>query len=313
VPSCGTCGIENSGTDRIYAVTLHRTASPGLRADLLYTVDGGALWNTSGITTLGLTDDPTGVACLSGYVVVIAVDGLHMVPAGDLNTLGAEAWTAITTGLVAGKTYNAISTGRQFAYIAAEDGYVYKTDDPLNGVEVAHAGDLTGQDLTAIHALNDSVVVAVGESNVVLYTLNGETWNAVAGPLVGVNLTAVWAFDASYWMVGTETGRLFYTLDEGASWTERRFNGSGSGKIWDIAFSNRSVGYVAHATTTPKGRILRTYNGGYSWNVLPEGIGALPGNDRVTSLAVSKFDPNIIIGGCLADDGVDGFVMIGQD
>jgi len=46
------------------------------------------------------------------------------------------------------------------------------------------------------------------------------------------------------------------------------FPGSGSGVVYDICFASDAVGYLAHATTTPAGRILRTYDGGYSWNIL---------------------------------------------
>jgi hypothetical protein len=76
--------------------------------------------------------------------------------------------------------------------------------------------------------------------------------------------------------------------------------------------STDSVFYLAHQTSATKGRILRSFNGGYSWIVLPEKAGSLPLNDKVNALAACTFDPNFVVGVGLADNAADGFVVIGQ-
>jgi hypothetical protein len=81
----------------------------------------------------------------------------------------------------------------------------------------------------------------------------------------------------------------------------------------DIQFSTASVGFIAHATAAPRARILRTYDGGYSWKITPERTGAsLPLADRINALAVCPENPNFVIGVGLADNGTDGIIIAGS-
>jgi photosystem II stability/assembly factor-like uncharacterized protein len=114
------------------------------------------------------------------------------------------------------------------------------------------------------------------------------------------------------WVIGTAGGELFYTVDAGENWYEKAFSGSGNGEIRDVAFSvtpNSPFGYMAH-DYGGAGRILRTFDGGNSWYVLPEGVGTIPENDYIGALAVCR-EPNFIVGGGLAGDGTDGILVIG--
>jgi photosystem II stability/assembly factor-like uncharacterized protein len=106
---------------------------------------------------------------------------------------------------------------------------------------------------------------------------------------------------------------MYYTVDKGANWTLQGFPGSGAGVVYDIDFASTSVGYLAHATATPAGRILRTYDGGQSWNILPEGTGTIPANDRINALAACIYDENFVVGVGLADDASDGIIVVGRD
>jgi len=107
--------------------------------------------------------------------------------------------------------------------------------------------------------------------------------------------------------------RSNYTVDKASNWTAKGFPGSGAGVVYDIAFSNMSVGYLAHATATPAGRILRTYDGGYSWQILPEGSGTIAANDRINRLAPCIYDENLIVGVGLDDNATDGVIVVGRD
>jgi photosystem II stability/assembly factor-like uncharacterized protein len=102
-------------------------------------------------------------------------------------------------------------------------------------------------------------------------------------------------------------------VNKAATWTAKGFPGSGAGSVYDIAFANMSVGYLAHATTTPAGRILRTYDGGYSWQILPEGTGTITANDRINRVAACIYDENFVVGVGLADDASDGVIVVGRD
>ncbi len=312
--SCAACGLPSDGCQVVFAVTLTAGGSPGLPAEILYTQDGGAVWGDTNVNTLGVSEDPNGLACVGVNLVVISEDSesLHYAAIADILD-GTETWTEVTTGFVATKGPLAIiSIDPQHTWIVAEGGYIYFTDDPTSAVEVQESGSATVQDLTDIHGIDTLNLVAVGNSNAVLVTANGgATWAAVTGPAVGVNLTAVWMRSTLEWMVGTADGRLFYTRDAGENWTAKSFPGSGAGSVRDIQFSSATVGWMAHDTATPAGRILRTIDGGFSWYVAPEGNLSIPANDKIGALAACPSDVNVIFGGGLAGNAIDGIIVKG--
>lgn len=312
--SCGACGIPSDGCSVVFAVTLTAGGSPGLPAEVLYTEDGGATWGDTNVSTLAANEDPNALACVGINLVVISEDSesLHYAPSADILD-GTETWTEVATGFVATKGPLAIfSADPQHTWIVGEGGYVYFTEDPTAGVEVQDAGVSTVQDLKAIHGVDALHLVAVGVSNAVLVTDNGgETWAAITGPAVGVTLNTVWMHSLTTWFVGTADGKLWYTQDEGDTWVEKTFPGSGAGVVYDIQFSTPTVGWMAHATATPAGRILRTVDGGNSWYVAPENNTSIPTNDAVKALAVCPDNVNLIFGAGLAGNAIDGVIIKG--
>lgn len=310
--TCGQCGIASDGCQVAFIVGGATSGSPGLPAEVLYTQNGGQTWGTTQITTLGLGETPSGAACVGTTLVVISNDSnsLHYAPIADI-LAGTEEWTEVATGFAVGGEPNAIwSVGSGKTWIAGDGGYIYYSSDIQSGVEVVLAGgDLTSQDLTAVQALDALNVTVVGAANTVLNSVNGGTsWALITGPAPAVALRTVWMRSSDEWFVGTANGRLYYTIDGGIAWTEKGFPGSGAGVVYDVKFSSRNVGYMAHATATPAGRILRTTNGGQSWYVLPDERGQLiPDNDRVAHLAACVDDVNVVFGVGLAANGTDGF------
>lgn len=310
---CGECGIPSNGCEKIFAVSLNTGGSPGLGAQVAYSADGGATWADALITTLGATNDPSGLACSGIYLCVISneSDSLHYAPLADILD-GTETWAEVTTGFVANKGPNAIfSQGSTFNWLVGDGGYIYFSDDITSGVTVQSAGAQTVQNLAAIHGSDEFNLVAVGAANAVLFTNDGgNNWASVTGPAVGVDLTAVWVKSDKVWIIGTASGKLFYTQDGGGTFTEKAFSGSGSGKVWDISFSTPTVGYMSHATATPTGRVFRTIDGGFSWYILPEAAGlSIPDNDRITKLAACSEDPNLVFGGGLGANATDGIIL----
>lgn len=308
---CGACGVVSDGCQIIIALEGGVTASPGQSPTVLYTRDGGATWNERTVTTLAANQQGNEVFCAGSYTIVVSQDGenLHYILTSDLVT-GVGSWAVVSTGFVATKGPIAVhALGASEVWMVGEGGYIYFSDDPTLGVTVKHAGTVSTSDLNDVHAYDSLNIVAVGAANTVLRSTNGGTsWSAVTGPAVGIVLNAIWMRSATEWLVGTAGGRLFYTVDAGATWTEKLFSGSGAGAVRDIVFVTPSVGYMAHNTATPSGRILRTIDGGYSWYVMPEGTGAIPANDYVGALAVCD-DPNIVFGAGLGDNAVDGFLV----
>ena len=268
--------------------------------------------------SLGAAEDPTGIACLAGYAVVISADScsLHYVLQSDLDAVGGETWVEQIAGFVDRGTGTCpldIWSVGNYAFISAEGGYVYGTDDPTAGVTILEAGDATTNALWAIHAMNRNVCVAVGSAGAVIRTLNGgDTWQVMSQPVgLGTALHSVWVKTETEWWVGSSDGRLFYTLDGGVTWN-LAFDWGG-GIIYDIAFSKDGVMTVSHTTAAPLGRLLRSYDGGNSFVVLPEGPGAMPIAQRFTALALCENDVNLVAAVGLDAGGADGIMVWGED
>jgi hypothetical protein len=322
-PSCGDCEDESDGCQNIFALTQQTVGSPGTVADIIWSRDQYALnCNSENISSLAVNQDADALACLGDYVVVVsnASGGLHYKTRTDIWAAVVAGWTAVTTGFVAAGAPNDIWSVGTYAFICGNGGYVYGTEDPTAGVTVLDAGVATSNNLNAIKALDENVAVAVGDSDTIIYTLTQDTWQATTtSPTSGVNLISVDVKDENEWLVGTSNGQLWYTLDRGETWTQEGLPGSGYAAIYDIARATDSVVYLAAATSTPRGRVLRTFadgggqgaTGGYV--ILPEGVQVLPLSDAIYSVAACAHDPNLVIAGGLADDGSDGILMVGQD
>lgn len=312
--SCGLCGLPSDGCQVIFAATKSTGASPGLFAEIIFSDDGGLTWDDATISSFTATEDPTSLHCVGTNLIVLSDSeaSLHYAEITDILENGdAAVWTEVATGFVSGGEPRKIYTASPSAtWIVGKGGYIYFTTDPTNGVEVQDAGVATTQQLNAVHGLDDQTIVAVGNSNAVVFTQNGgETWDAITGPSVGVNLTSIVMINSLRWFVGTAAGTLYYTEDGGTTWTIKNFPGSGTGNVADVVFVTQTVGYMSHTTAGGAGRILRTIDGGFSWYVAPEGTSTIPTNQAINDLAVCS-DPNIVWGGGLGS-GSDGIIVLG--
>jgi hypothetical protein len=313
--SCGECGAPSSGCSRIFAVTKAAGGSPSTPADVVYSVDGGLTWYAHDIDTMAIANDPSGVDCLLGQLVVVSNSdaSLHYAPLSDFTKFAKDpVWTKVTTGLGTGKP-NAISAHGSGAFCVGDSGRIYRIGTPSAGFTVLDAGSLTISKLLCVHALSSRFCLIGGEDAVIIFTLDGTTFQLLLTPPVGVgrDITAVAAKSEVQWWVGTDDGRIFYTMDAGSHWTERTFSGSGAGKVWDIVFATDSIIYFSHATATPRGRVFASFNGGYDFTALPLGGGVMPNTDRFTALAACTADPGLLVAAGLADNGTDGALCVG--
>ena len=313
--TCGECGLPTDGCQKVFALTKSHGGSPGLPAEIVFTEDGGGSFLDTNITTLPANMDPDAMACVGIHLVVVSNEdcAIHYAEIAEILD-AAETWTRVTTGLVcaAGAPNDLFSLGRTFTWIVGDGGYIYFSSDITAGVDVQTAGSVTVQNLTAIHGYDTLNLVAVGASNTILLTRNGgSTWAAVTGPaaLAGITLNTVFMRSKDEWFIGSADGHLYYTRDGGATWTEKAFPGSGSGVVRDITFPTPTVGYLSHDTAAARARILRSIDGGHSWYVLPEGTLSLPLADQINAIAACREDPNLVWGGGLGDNAVDGFLV----
>jgi len=314
-PSCGECQDEDSGCDFIVAVSQSTTGSPGTGPEIVYSTDKGATWSSDEIDAMSTGETTSGVACVGDYVVVISDsnDALYYKLKSTIKAGTGGGWTEVTTGFVAAGSPNDIWSVGNYAFVVGDGGYVYGTADPTAGVTVLDAGEATTQDLNKVHAIDKYFAVAVGDSDAVIYTENQSTWTDLTATGSGHNLSAVWIKSENDFLVGTGSGSLYYTLDKGTTWTEKTNLPGTYTDINDIAFSTDSVGYLTGVISGPRARILRTFDGGYSWTVLPEGVGTMPLADAFEAIAACEDDPNFVVGVGLADDASDGILVVGQD
>lgn len=315
--SCGECEVSSSGCDKIFVICSSSVGgSPASVPVIVYSIDKGIIWNTDDIDSLDAAQDPDEIACVGEYLVVVSQDSgsLHYAAKSQFDGVTDSTWVEVATGFVGAP--RCIYSDGNVAYIAGAQGYIYYTEDPTAGVTVLDAGTIFINAYNAIHGIGDSFIIAVGDSGAIAYSTNGINFSAATStPVgVGVNLTTVWAKSETEWWVGTSTGRLYYTINSGLTWTEKTFANSGTGVVRDLVFATDSVGFLAHDVAAPaqRGRILRTFDGGYSWTITPEKSGTIPVQDRINALAVCAEDPNFVVGVGLADDASDGIILVGQ-
>lgn len=311
--SCGDCGDPSAGYNILFGVTLAAGGSPSTPADVIFSEDGGKNWIAHDVDTLGAAEDPTGLACLGDYIVVIsnASNSLHYALKSDFSDGIDPEFAEVTTGFVAGGEPNAIySDGRQ-AFIVGDGGYIYKLVTPSDGVTVLDAGEATTSQLNDVCALGENFAVAVGNDGSVVYTEDGETWAATeAKPVnIGTHLNTVLVQDDNLWFVGTSAGTIFASYNKGKSWSAIALPGTTPTSIQDIKSPTDSEIFVS-AVVSSHARIYRSTNGGKTFQVEPDS-GTLPLADRINALAVTSYEPNFLCGGGLADDGADGAILLG--
>lgn len=317
---CGDCGPADDGTQKVYAVTKSSgSGSPGLPAEVVYTVNGGASWTGVNITGFGATELPLAIDVVGDKLVVIGEGAYYYAVLNSLTGVPGT-WTKVTSGFVAGKAPTDLYVaGPREVYFSANGGYIYKSIDITSGVSVNNAANTTSNDLLRIHG-NGETLVAVGRASTVIISINrGVTWaTSVSSPsAIALDITAVAVMDQYLYWVGTSSsGRLFYTLNSGETWIEKGFSGSGSGDLTDIVAATDEVLYFAHATNDPTARVFSTWDAGADWTMDRQRILSWPVFDRANRLAVPRdvnatiASNNLAIAG-LAGNGTDGVIYLG--
>lgn len=319
---CGRCGPGTDGTTWRYALQQDDGASTGIKGQVIYTIDDGATYTASTITSLGGNDTVSAIAFMAGYLIVLSPTGnaYHYAPVNDI-TGAVGAWTAVTTGFVALKLPNDIYVRSPTeAFIAADDGYLYKLTSVGAAVSVLNAGATSTEDLQRINGSED-VLVAVGDNATVIFSRNkGRSWAAVTTGIGGAAVVqAVEVIDAYLWYVGTDAGNVYYTETGGeAAWSTLLFSGSGAGQVSDIVAATSEVLYIAHSTATPDARILASITGGAVLDLSSltnqRRLTNVPTFDRANRLAVPSVGTlaskanHLFVGG-LAGNGTDGILL----
>lgn len=315
--TCGECEEFSEGCEKIYALSGGIAGSPGTPPDVIYSLDGGKTWALDEINSLHPDEAGSALACVGEYLVVVsnASASLHWKLRVDVDNGVAGGWTEVTAGFVAGHAPRDIWSVGVGAYISADNGYVYWTSDPTSGVSVLDAAIATGGVLYAVHALDDEFAVAVEAGDNIIWTNNRINWQIATPTGSGDALMGVWIKNESEWWVVSDAGEVYYTLDGGVSWTLKPLPGNVN-HLYDVAFASDSVAYIC-GDYNKDARAWRSYDGGFSWNALPEGVGNLPVDARdMNALAACVNDVNflVLVGeGVTTNGNVDGIIVVGED
>lgn len=317
---CGNCGVNNDGTQRLYTVTKSSgSASPGIPPEIIWTINGGSSYNQSTITGLGSTVDPTGLEIFGNFLFILDTTGSGYW-ISELNRLtGApSSWSNVTIGFSAGAPTDMFIASNSLMFLCGNSGTIYKITNALLGAELLYSS--AGANLKRINGDGNGTIVAVGESGVVLKTINnGATWSLVASPTSGTLRTVEVMDKYTYW-IGSGTGGLWFTEDGGESWTQVTL-GSDVVRLDDIVFATNEVGYIlTGAPNVSTARLYTTYNSGRDWSST-----AISTNPRLLNwltftrgnrIAVPRLVPDsvaarrVAIAG-LAGNGTDGIVIQG--
>jgi photosystem II stability/assembly factor-like uncharacterized protein len=299
--------------DRVLATMAGTGATPGTQPVLLYSADGGETWSSQTISTLFSTEDIADGVVIGQDIVYVSniADEIHWTDIEQLYN-GTNTWSQVPTGFVKNKGPHAISSAdARHTWIVGDGGYIYFCKNHKVGVEVQDAGVLTTQNLLDVHAYDNSSVLAVGNSNAVVFTTNGITWQTVTGPAVGVNLATCWMWDRTTWFVGEGaggTGKVWLTTNSGKTWSQVGLPGTYL-RIDQIKFISEAEGYML-VRTGGTGLILRTITAGNEWVVLPQGKSAVYiENAYLNDIGVCSKYANTVFAGGLADNGTAGVIL----
>lgn len=317
---CGSCGPSDNGTKLAYAVARNTVASPGQAPAIYYSVDSAITWTEQTITGAASTDVPKAIDIVGQYLIVVfddsATGGYFYSEINAVTGIPSSTWTKVTTGFTSGAApQDVYVASASEVWFCGKAGYIYLSTSIQSGVSVKDNGSTTSTQLNRIHGL-DEVIVAVGNTGVTIYTLNGgETFSATSNNPSAQNLNAVCVMGDFLWWAGDAAGDVFWNETQGlTAWTEKVIN-SNFTAIYDIVAANHEVMYVAAITSGPVGVVSTTWNGGYSWTSSSPRILNTPTFDRPNRIAVPDVpnlniaDNNILVGG-LAGNGSDGILLV---
>lgn len=266
------------------------------------TLDAGVNW-------AALATDPfaTGKNIMSGVAFPIS-DTVTRILVAQEATAAAQGkvaysdnngatWTTVNIGGAAAG-HGAVDSGALFVidqghiWLVSAKGYIYFSSNGGVTWTAQTSGTLTILDGHAITFADENFGMAGFASDIILYTSDGgSTWELVSATASGGDILTV-SVAGDFWWLGTDDGKIFYSRNNGVTWTERTFTESGTGQVTDMAWANDLIGYLIHNTSAPVGTILVTINGGYTWRPITTptnaGLNALTIADDSTVYAVGE-------------------------
>jgi photosystem II stability/assembly factor-like uncharacterized protein len=189
-------------------VTADIAYAVGDAGTILNTVDGGVTWQpqTSGTTTR--------------LWVVDAIDALTVTTAGLNGEIlrtndGGASWVPQTSGTsesLFGVSFVDADTG----WVVGNASTIRHTTD-AGATWLFQGSPVPGKTIWDVFAVTAAIAYACGSDGLLLKTVNGGTWTALASPVTDHIFTMDF-LDADNGMVGTRGGDVMWTSDGGQTW-----------------------------------------------------------------------------------------------
>lgn len=99
----GECGDASNGCEKAFAIIKATGGSPGLGSQVVFSADGGSVWNAAAITALAANQDPDAIACFGDEIIILSAAKVgHVYTDRDDLILGTHVWGTVTAGYAAG-------------------------------------------------------------------------------------------------------------------------------------------------------------------------------------------------------------------
>lgn len=228
------------------------------------TSDGGLNWNmiSSNITT-NYIDEIKFVNSDTGYAVGGYVSATYC---GYIikTTNAGDTWSALNTGVNTYWLTDIAILGEDTIIVVAWEGQILKSTN--GGITWTEQNSNTSASLYALHFVNSNTGYAVGEDGTIVKTTDGGmTWIQQQSP-TDKHLHSVFFKDANTGYIpaydwGIDSTILITTIDGGENWTKKSIGTLQ--QPWKICFVNNDTAFIVGDF----GGIMRTFDGGYSWDL----------------------------------------------
>jgi photosystem II stability/assembly factor-like uncharacterized protein len=294
----GPCGpLEDVCTNGVIVAD----AATGLTADVWFTTDGGAAWAAGAADPFAADEDVNSVVCFqidrdtTRVVVQRGTTDAGVASEVSYSDDDGDTWTPVDLSAAADSGYGMHSGGlfalnHRYIWAGTDLGQIFfSSDGAVSWTDQAAPDPVAGaQEIYYIHFIDPNYGWAVGDANHAMRTTDGgEHWTIIAGPGQATDvLTCVATIDASRVWVGLSSalgaGELWYSNDEGATWTQRTLPASGGTipSIGDVMFIDEFCGAVCGTFNDGVDDFpatWRTFNGGHDWERYYDDDNALDG------------------------------------
>jgi photosystem II stability/assembly factor-like uncharacterized protein len=159
-------------------------------------------------------------------------------------------------------------TSADIGYSVGIGGTIFKTLD--GGINWNQQFSGTNNTFTQVQFISPLKGWIVGETEVLRTTNGGINWTPYS-PTSHILQSVYFINELNGWVVGGE-GVVFKTTDGGINWIEQLSNGTNYSQLLSVYFVDENLGWICGSgLTADGGLILKTTNGGNTWNLNSEG------------------------------------------